>query len=148
MTDRESDRRIVPFSAEDQSVASKSGNADAGKASKLSRDPDWASSVHRDGTTMRTRLDRISQRDEGDSKAVLNNLFSLLDYKLLYKAYGQLKKGKSPGVDGVRLKEELCGAPASVGGFCYPAMETVMPLAISLLIRRITNGLDRSCWAR
>ena len=84
MTDRESDRRIVLFSAEDQSVASKSGNADAGKASKLLRDPDRASSVHRDGTTMLTRLDRISQRAEGDSKAVFNNLFSLLDFKLLF----------------------------------------------------------------
>ena len=54
---------------------------------------------------MLTRLDRISQRAEGDSKAVFNNLFSLLDFKLLFKAFGQLKKGKAPGVDGVRLKE-------------------------------------------
>ena len=47
---------------------------------------------------MLTRLDRISQRAEGDSKAVFNNLFSLLDFKLLYKAFGRLKKGKAPGV--------------------------------------------------
>ena len=54
---------------------------------------------------MLTRLDRISQRAEGDPKAVFNNLFSMLDFKLLFKAFGQLKKGKAPGVDGVRLKE-------------------------------------------
>ena len=95
MTNRESDRRIVPLTTEDQSVGSKSGNADAGKA-KLSRDRDRASSVHRDGTTMLTRLDRISQRAEGDPKAVFNNLFSMLDFKLLLKPSANSRKVKLP----------------------------------------------------
>ena len=98
MTHRESDRRIVPLLADIQSVDCKSGNTDEGKASGQLRDRDRALSVHSDGTPMLTRLDRISQRAEGDSKAVFNNLFSLVDFKLLYKAFGRLKKGKAPGV--------------------------------------------------
>ena len=105
MTHRESDRRIVPLLADIQSVDCKSGNADEGKASGQLRDRDRALSVHSDGTPMLTRLDRISQRAEGDSKAVFNNLFSLVDFKLLYKAFGRLKKGKAPGVDGVTLED-------------------------------------------
>ena len=105
MTFRESDRRIVPLQPEHQSGFENSGNAEAGKAARNSRDRDWPLSVLRDGTAVLNRLDRISQRAEGDPETVFNNLFSLLDFKLLWQAFGQLKKGKAPGIDGVTLRD-------------------------------------------
>ena len=105
MTFRESDRRRVPQQPELQSGFENSGNSEAGKAARNSRDRDRPLSVHRDGIAVLNRLDRISQRAEGDPKAVFNNLFSLLDFKLLWQAFGQLKKGKAPGIDGVTLRD-------------------------------------------
>jgi group II intron reverse transcriptase/maturase len=52
-----------------------------------------------------SRLDRISQRAQADPEAVFNNLFSLLNYELLWYAFRQLKRGKSPGVDGVTVED-------------------------------------------
>ena len=105
MTFRDSDDRIVPQQLDAQSSESKSGNTDAGKAVRILRDPDWAPSVHRDGTTVLTRLDRISQRAQAHPKAVFNNLFSLLTEELLWEAWFGLKRGKAPGVDGVTLED-------------------------------------------
>jgi len=58
MTLRESDDCVVPMTREDQSRAGKPGNTGAGKAVRISRDRDRASSVLRDGITVLTRLDR------------------------------------------------------------------------------------------
>ncbi len=99
MTIRESDDRIVPLTTEDQPVESKSGNVDAGKAVRISRDRDWALPVHRDGPSVLTRLDRISQRAKAFPEAEFNNLFSLLTNELLLDASGRLKKGKAPGLE-------------------------------------------------
>jgi len=52
MTIRESDGRIVPQPAEDQSAGEKPGNAGPGKAARVSRDPDRTSPVLSDGTAM------------------------------------------------------------------------------------------------
>jgi len=70
MTLRESDDRIVPMKLEDQSSRRKSGNTDEGKAVKISRDPDQASTVLSDGDSVLTRLDRISQRAEAHPEGV------------------------------------------------------------------------------
>ena len=105
MMNRESDDRIVPLKTGLQSVGRMSGNTDAGKAVKLSRDRDRASSVLSDGITMTTRLDRISSRASLDSDAVFNNLFSLLTADLLCEAWFGLKGGKAPGIDGVTMAE-------------------------------------------
>ena len=60
MTIRESDGRIVPHPAEFQSAREKSGNADVGKAARVSRDSDRTPSVLRDGDTVINRLIRIT----------------------------------------------------------------------------------------
>ncbi|WP_146579077.1 reverse transcriptase family protein [Neorhodopirellula pilleata] len=54
---------------------------------------------------MLTRLDRITQRAKTHPEEVFNNLFSLLDEELLWYAFRRLKRGKTPGVDGVTLEE-------------------------------------------
>ncbi|TWT95161.1 hypothetical protein Pla100_37460 [Neorhodopirellula pilleata] len=105
MTFRESDDCVVPKRLEDQSGQSTSGNTESGKAVRISRDPDRAPAVLRDGTTVLTRLDRITQRAKTHPEEVFNNLFSLLDEELLWYAFRRLKRGKTPGVDGVTLEE-------------------------------------------
>ena len=106
MTLRESDSRIVPLPPEDQSVGDKPGNTGAGKAAGISRDPDRAPTVLSDGTSVITRLDRTFQRAKADPEAVFNNLFSMLNYELLWYAFRRLKRGKTPGVEwhGLKLK--------------------------------------------
>ena len=105
MTYRESDDRIVPLSLEDQSSDSNSGNTDAGKAIRNLRDQDRALPVLRDGSTVITRLDRISHRANSQGDAVFNNLFSLITEELLWEAWFGLKGGKAPGIDGVTLED-------------------------------------------
>jgi group II intron reverse transcriptase/maturase len=51
-----------------------------------------------------TRLDRITQRAESQAEEVFNNLFSLLNFELLWHAFRRLKRGKVPGVDGVTVE--------------------------------------------
>ena len=96
----DSDGRIVPLKREVQSRGSKPGNAGAGKAAKLTRGPARASTVHRDGHSVQTRLDLITYRAEHDSAATFNNLYTLLNYELLELAFCKLKRDKAPGVDG------------------------------------------------
>lgn len=83
MTLWESDGRIVPQPAEVQSVGGKPGNAGTGKAARPTRDLDRAPTVHRDGDSVLTRLDRIHQRAKSLPDEVFNNLFSLLNEELL-----------------------------------------------------------------
>ena len=96
----DSDGRIVPLKREHRSRRSKPGNAGAGKAAKLTRGPDRASAVHRDGRSVLTRLDLITYRAEHDRAATFDNLYTLLNYELLESAFWKLKRDKAPGVDG------------------------------------------------
>ncbi len=105
MTLRESDDRIVPSEAEHQPAEVKPGNTGEGKAVRTTRDQDRASPVLSDGITVLSRLDRISQRATAKPKSVFNNLFSLMTYELLWLAWRKLKRGKTPGVDGVTDKQ-------------------------------------------
>ncbi|MEZ6097788.1 MAG: group II intron reverse transcriptase/maturase [Pirellulaceae bacterium] len=95
-----SDDRIVPLKREDQSRVSKPGNAGAGKAVRPSRETDRTSTVLSDGSSMLTRLDRITHRAETHPEESFNNLFSLLTYELLWHAFRKLQRDKAPGVDG------------------------------------------------
>jgi group II intron reverse transcriptase/maturase len=52
-----------------------------------------------------TRLDRITQRAKARPEEVFNNLFSLLNYELLWYAFRRLKRGKTPGVDGTTVED-------------------------------------------
>ncbi len=54
---------------------------------------------------MLTRLDHIHQRAESQPEAVFNNLFSLINYQLIWHAFRRLKRGKAPGVDNVTLED-------------------------------------------
>jgi RNA-directed DNA polymerase len=101
----ESDGCIVPLQPADQAGESKAGNAAAGKASKLTRDADQAPTALRDGLSVLTRLDRITTRAEGDRAATFNNLYSLLNYELLWLAFRKLQRDKAPGVDGVTVDQ-------------------------------------------
>jgi len=105
MTLRDSDGRIVPMTLDDQSGRTKSGNTDEGKAARISRDSDRAPTVLSDGDSVLTRLDRITQRASAHHEEVFNNLFSLLNYELLWYAFRRLKRGKTPGVDGVTVED-------------------------------------------
>lgn len=100
-----SDGGIVPLKREDQSRGSKPGNAGAGKAARPSRDPGDTPTVHSGGSPVFDRLDRITQRAETYSEECFNNLFSLLNYELLWHAFRRLKRGKAPGVDGVTVDQ-------------------------------------------
>lgn len=100
MTFWESDGRIVPLKREVQPRGSKRGNARAGKAAKLTRVPDRALTVHRDGVPVLTRLDLITYRAEHDQAASFDNLYTLLNYELLESAFRKLKRDKAPGADG------------------------------------------------
>jgi len=51
------------------------------------------------------RLDRITNRAETHPDEVFNNLFSLLNYELLWHAFRKLKRDKAPGVDGVTVDQ-------------------------------------------
>ena len=105
MTLRESDDRIVPMKLSHQLSETKSGNTDEGKAVRISRDPDRTPTVLSDGHSVRNRLDRISQRAKTHPEEDFNNLFSLLNYELLWYAFRRLKRGKTPGVDGVTVED-------------------------------------------
>ena len=105
MTDRESDDRIVPQTSSSQPDGMKLGNASEGKAVGPLRDTDRTSTVRSDGPSVLTRLNHIHQRAESHPDEVFNNLFSLLNYQLLWHAFRQLKRGKAPGVDNVTLED-------------------------------------------
>ena len=100
-----SDGGIVPLKRDDQSRGSKPGNAGAGKAARPSRNPVDTSSAPSGGTPVSDRLDRITQRAETHSEESFNNLFSLLNYELLWYAFRRLKRDKAPGVDGVTVDQ-------------------------------------------
>jgi hypothetical protein len=85
----------------------KPGNAGAGKAARPSRDTDRTSTVLSDGESVLTRLDRITQRAEMYAEECFNNLFSLLNYELLWHAFRKLKRAKAPGVDGITVDHVL-----------------------------------------
>lgn len=102
---RESDGCIVPLRSEVQSGGDKSGNSDAGKAARPSRDQASELPTLSGGTSVLERLDRITTRAESHGEERFNNLFSLLNYELLYHAFCGLKRGKAPGLDGVTLEE-------------------------------------------
>ena len=80
-------------------------NAGAGKAVGISRDSDAPPPSLSGGTPVQDRLDRITQKAESHPGEVFNNLFSLLNYELLWYAFRRLKRGKSPGVDGVTIED-------------------------------------------
>ena len=101
----ESDGRIVPLSLEDQSSESKPGNAGAGKAARPTRDSNRTPTVLSDGPAVLNRLDRITTRAEQQPAATFDNLYSLLNYELLWLAFRKLKRDKAPGVDGVTVDQ-------------------------------------------
>jgi len=104
MTFRDSDDRIVPQRPENQSGGEKPGNAGAGKAVGISRDSSDPSPALSGGSTVLARLDRVFQRAKTHPDEVYNNLFSLLNYELLWYAFRRLKRGKTPGVDNVTVE--------------------------------------------
>ena len=105
MTLRDSDDPVVPQRPEVQSGSEKPGNTGAGKRVGISRDPDRPPPVLSDGTSVLNRLDRISQRAETHPQEIFDNLFSLLNYELLWYAFRRLKRGKTPGVDNVTVED-------------------------------------------
>lgn len=101
----ESDGRIVPLKRDDQSRGSKPGNADEGKAAKLTRGPDRAPTVLSDGDSVLTRLNLITIRAKRERTATFDNLYTLLNYELLELAFCKLKRDKAPGIDGVTVDQ-------------------------------------------
>ncbi|MDA1054927.1 MAG: hypothetical protein O3C40_31270 [Planctomycetota bacterium] len=54
---------------------------------------------------MLDRLERITCRATSHPHEAFNNVFTLLTAELLWYAFRRLKRGKSPGVDGVTLED-------------------------------------------
>ncbi len=54
---------------------------------------------------MLNRLDRITRRAEQHPEETFNNVFSLLNYELLWYAFRKLHRDKAPGVDGVTVDQ-------------------------------------------
>lgn len=54
---------------------------------------------------MLTRLAYITTRAREKPREVFNNLYHLLDVELLWYAFRKLKRGKAPGVDGVKMED-------------------------------------------
>ncbi|QDT03064.1 Group II intron-encoded protein LtrA [Rubripirellula lacrimiformis] len=102
---RESDDRIVPQKLEVQSGGMKPGNAGEGKAVRPTRVQDAESPTLSGGSTVLDRLERITERAKTHPEEVFSNLFSLLNYELLWYAFRRLKRGKVPGVDGVTVED-------------------------------------------
>lgn len=105
MTLRESDGSVVPQRPEVQSGSEKPGNTGAGKRARISRDPSGPPPARSGGSSVLDRLNRITERAESHPEEVFNNLFSLLNYELLWYAFRRLKRGKTPGVDGVMVED-------------------------------------------
>lgn len=61
--------------------------------------------VQETGKDVQTKLDLISQRARKDPQGRINNIAYLLNEENLRDCFGQLKKGKAAGVDGVTLEE-------------------------------------------
>ena len=103
MTLWESDDPIVPMTP---------GNSGRGKAVRPARESSRPPAAHRSRLPVNDRLDRITLRAEGNNAATFNNLFSLLNYELLFYAFRKLKRNKAPGVDGQSVddyEEDLRG---------------------------------------
>jgi len=105
MTLWESDRCIVPLKAEDQSVRMKPGNAGAGKAARPSRDSKSTLTTPSGGSSVLDRLERITNRAKLHPQEAFNNVFTLLNYELLWKSFRRLKRGKASGFDGVTVED-------------------------------------------
>ena len=102
---RESDSRIVPQKPAGQAGGTKLGNASGGKAAKPSRETVRTPTVPSDGSSVLNRLDRITTRAAQHAEEVFNNLYSLLNYELLWHAFRRLQRDKAPGVDGVTVDQ-------------------------------------------
>lgn len=61
--------------------------------------------VQETGKDVQTKLDLISQIARRDPQGCINNIAYLLNEENLRDCFGQLKKGKAAGVDGVTLEE-------------------------------------------
>ena len=100
----DSDDRIVPLTPADQADGSKLGNSSAGKAVKLTRDPDRAAAVHRDGAT----ADNSAGSHHPSCRARREQPHSIIFIRcwttsFSTNAFCKLKRDKAPGVDGVSV---------------------------------------------
>jgi RNA-directed DNA polymerase len=100
-----SERCIIPQQRAVQARETKPGNAGAGKVSWPSRVADRTPAVLRDGTAVLKRLDRITERAESHPELTFDNVYSLLNFELLWYAFRKLKRDKAPGVDGVTVNQ-------------------------------------------
>ncbi len=64
-----------------------------------------ASAAPSGGFTVLTRLDRITERARKYPREVFNNLYHHLREDLLWYCFGQLKRDKAPGMDGVTVED-------------------------------------------
>ena len=63
------------------------------------------SAAHRGGAQMSTKLMSLTKLAEENPKLKFTSLTHLLNEDFLLECLGELKKGKSPGIDGVRLED-------------------------------------------
>ncbi|MCL0076603.1 reverse transcriptase domain-containing protein, partial [Dehalococcoidia bacterium] len=93
----ESDQLIVP---------KKQGNACGGKGlAGVRRDDRDTSSTHRGGQRMSTKLSSLTLRAGENPKYRFTSLAHLLTEDFLAECFGELKRDKAPGIDGVTVRE-------------------------------------------
>ena len=105
-------RQMTLWESDDPVVPMTPGNSGRGKAVRPARESSRPPAAHRSRLPVNDRLDRITLRAEGNNAATFNNLFSLLNYELLFYAFRKLKRNKAPGVDGQSVddyEEDLRG---------------------------------------
>ena len=105
-------RQMTLWESDDPIVPMTPGNSGRGKAVRPARESSRPPAAHRSRLPVNDRLDRITLRAEGNNAATFNNLFSLLNYELLFYAFRKLKRNKAPGVDGQSVddyEEDLRG---------------------------------------
>jgi len=109
-------RQMTLWESDDCKVPATSGNAERGKAVRLTRESSQTSTTLSGGTSVHERLDRITTRAKGDTAAKFNNVFTMLNHELLFLAFRRLKRDKAPGVDGVTVDDYAANLQANLQG--------------------------------
>jgi len=74
------------------------------------------STMHRNGDWVRTKLKLITSRAQRDRRCRFTSLAYLLNEGFLAQCFWELKKGKAPGIDGVRWEEYAEGLTENLRG--------------------------------
>jgi group II intron reverse transcriptase/maturase len=100
-------------------VSGKQGNACGEKGLEKMREDTRGTSVERRiGEPMSTKLESLTQRARRDSGYKFMTIMSLFTPEYLRECFGELKKGKAPGIDGVAVEEYEANLGENIKDLC------------------------------